>query len=374
MQNYKVYSKKFILTTIVVCLLVMILLGGGIGAAVYFGLKANADTLHSEVLIKSTSAAPLSASTNGEYSIVDVVDLVANTVVEINVTTTTTSSFGGTSTSSSAGSGVFITSTGYIVTNNHVVSGADTITVSLRDGTVYKATLVGTDAKTDIAVIKVTSAPEGTTFKHATFGDSSTLKVGQTVIAIGNPLGSLGGSVTDGIISALDRELTVDSQVMTLLQTNAAINPGNSGGGLFDLNGSLIGIVNAKSTGYDVEGLGFAIPSNIAFEVAKELIENGYVTGRLDLGFSYTVGRAQIGTQVYSGLFVTGITNTHASQLRTNDYISAIDDQTITTVAALDAYLNTKAVGDTIKITVVRASGYSTNTIQIELTLTQATK
>src|SRR5699024_342301 len=146
--------------------------------------------------------------------------------------------------SSGAGSGVILTQDGYIVTNHHVIEDANSITVRTRSGDEYNASLVGSDEQSDLAVLKI----DATGLTPAVLGDSTTLEVGELAIAIGNPLGELGGSVTSGIISALDREMTIDGQTMTLLQTDAAVNPGNSGGGLFNANGDLIGIVNAKSS------------------------------------------------------------------------------------------------------------------------------
>ena len=211
----------------------------------------------------------------GERTISDVVDEVADSVVEINCTVVSNSyDFFGrpvTTKGASAGSGVIIAENGTVITNHHVINGAEEITIRLRNGNIYEASLVGSDAAHDIAVIRITPAE---TLTYATFGESAALRVGQTVIVIGNPLGTLGGTVTDGIISALDRDIKIEGTEMRLLQTNASINSGNSGGGMFDLDGRLIGIVNAKSTGSAVEGLGFAIPSDTALEIAKQILEN----------------------------------------------------------------------------------------------------
>ena len=168
------------------------------------------------------------------------------TVVEIvtESVSTATTFWGGNYVTSGAGSGVIISSDGLIITNNHVVSGANTIKVTLKDGTQYDAKLIGTDPDSDIAVIKI----EATGLPCALVGDSDKLEVGDEVVAVGNPLGELGGTVTNGIISALSRDVNIDGTEMSLIQTNAAVNPGNSGGGLFNMYGGLIGIVNAKST------------------------------------------------------------------------------------------------------------------------------
>ena len=180
----------------------------------------------------------------------DIVKKTADSVVEIATEGITTGSFARQYVTKGAGSGVIISSDGYIVTNHHVIDGASTIKVTLRDGTTsYDATLIGSDEDNDIALLKIEA--EGLT--PATFGDSSSLAVGDYVVAIGNPLGTLGGTVTDGIISALAREVTIEDKNMTLLQTNAQISPGNSGGGLFNSKGELIGIVNAKDSATEVE-------------------------------------------------------------------------------------------------------------------------
>ena len=171
-----------------------------------------------------------------------IVEKCANSVVEINIETQGTIYGYYTYTQQGNGSGVIISKDGYILTNNHVINGANKIQVTLRDGTKYDAELIGKDSKTDVAIIKINANH----LTPAILGDSSTLTVGELAIAIGNPLGQLGGTVTDGIISALEREIKLENSTMNLIQTNAAINPGNSGGGLFNANGELVGVVVAK--------------------------------------------------------------------------------------------------------------------------------
>ena len=186
--------------------------------------------------------------------------------------------------SEGAGSGVIISKEGYIITNAHVISNANKITVRTSNGNSYEANLVNSDSKNDIAILKI----DATNLIPASLGDSDKLKVGETAIAIGNPLGKLGGTVTSGIISSLNREINIDDETMTLLQMDAAINPGNSGGGLFDSYGNLIGIVNAKASDTGIEGIGFAIPINLAISTASDLINYGYVKGRAKLGVTLT--------------------------------------------------------------------------------------
>ncbi len=266
---------------------------------------------------------------------------------------------------SGAGSGVIISSDGYIITNNHVIDGASKITVRLSAGGEYDATLVGADAQSDIAVIKI----EEIALPYAIIGDSDKLAVGEEVLAIGNPLGTLGGSVTNGIISALDREITIDGQKMNLLQTNAAINPGNSGGGLFNMDGNLVAIVNAKSSGETIEGLGFAIPINYAYEIAKDLIANGYVSGRPALGISYIAiddymdlmryGVTSYGIYVYDG---------GETPLENGDRIVRFGDYEVSSTATLKSAIQNYKVGDKVQITVVRRGQYA----DLEVTLIES--
>lgn len=215
-------------------------------------------------------------------AIVNATEVAYNSAVTINVYASKEAA--NEDVSSGAGSGVIYTSDGYIVTCNHVVEGYDVIKVTMANGNNYFAETVGVDPQTDLAVIKIDESNLPACSIRA--WEESPITIGETVIAIGNPLGVLGHSVTSGIISGLARNITVEGQSMTLLQTDASINSGNSGGGLFDANGSLIGIVNAKSTGSTIDNLGFAIPIDTAYNIANELIEHGYVTGRPGLNIS----------------------------------------------------------------------------------------
>lgn len=300
---------------------------------------------------------------NGNYSIADVAAMVKDSVVEIQTEVVTTSSYFGQYVSSGAGSGVIISNDGYIITNNHVIDGATTITVILTDGSKYDAKLIGTDSKTDLAIVKV----EGNNFKPVTLGDSDELVVGQEVIAIGNPLGELGGSVSEGIISAKDREILIDNTTMTLLQTTAAVNPGNSGGGLFNLKGELIGVVNAKSSGNSVEGLGFAIPVATAEKVVSDLIEHGYVTGRPQLGIAAVeigdyrtairYGVNQLGVYVQQTLIDNG--------LQAGDLIVQIDDTMITGWSSLSALIDSHEIGDELDVIIYRNQKQQTVTVTL---------
>lgn len=300
-------------------------------------------------------------NSNSDVEIEDVSDIAAKcgpSVVEITTESVSSgNSFYGQYISTGAGSGVIISEDGYIVTNNHVIENANRITVKTGEGNEYEAQLIGTDSQTDIAVIKI----DAKDLVKATFGDSSNLEVGNIVIAIGNPLGELGGTVTTGIISALERQITVENEQMTLLQTDAAINPGNSGGGLFDENGNLIGIVNAKESSTGVEGLGFAIPINTVTEIIDELIENGSVTSRPVLGVSlYDVSSS---SQYYrqseyeEGVYIVQIVEGGAADkagLEQNDRIVSFDGKNVSTSAEVKSILRKHKIGDKVEIVVNR--------------------
>jgi serine protease Do len=277
--------------------------------------------------------------------------------VEITTETVTTSPRSGQYVAEGAGSGIIVTQDGYIVTNNHVIDGASKITVRLKSGESYTATKAGTDAKTDIALLKI----KATGLQPAVFGDSDKLKVGELAVAIGNPLGELGGTVTDGIISALDREIELDGETMNLLQTNSAINPGNSGGGLFNGSGELIGIVVAKSSGSSVEGLGFAIPINDAKSVIEQLMSSGYVRGRIDLGMTVVEVTDAQTAMAYRlqqlGLYVQAVASGSAAQsagFQAGDCLVSLDGTSITTSAGLTKILDQHKVGDTVTLGVIR--------------------
>lgn len=303
-----------------------------------------------------------------EMSTQEVAALVKDSVVEITTESVTTGNFFQQQIMSGAGSGVIISSDGYIVTNHHVIDGSSKITVTLTDGISYEAALIGSDKKTDLAVLKINA--EG--LKPAVYGSSSSLQVGEPAIVVGNPLGQLGGSVSNGIISALDRQITVDNEVMSLLQTNAAVNPGNSGGGLFNAQGELVGIINAKSSGENVEGIGFAIPIDTARTVIDDLLTYGYVQGRVELGLSLLdVSDPQTALMygVHStGVYVLKINEGSAAEragIQVGDRIISADGTAITTSSELKQILDSHSVGDQLELTIIR--GNRQGTVQITL-------
>ena len=311
----------------------------------------------------SDSSITAASSSGSSLTTEQVADLVSPSVVVITteqVVYSQWSWYGQNQVESGAGSGVIISSDGYILTCAHVVDGASTITVTIGDKD-YTATLVGEDTTSDIAVIKIDA--DGLT--PATVGNSDSLKVGQSVMAVGNPLGELGGTVTGGMISALNRSVTIQGSssvnTMSLIQMDASVSPGNSGGGLFNMNGELVGIVNAKSSSSDAEGLGFAIPINDAIKVAQELLENGYVTGRPYLGITYLAvtdaqTAAQLGVNAY-GVYVVEVVKGGPAEkagLQAGDRIVSVDGTEIASKDDLGPLMQKHAAGDTLSITIAR--------------------
>ena len=315
-------------------------------------------------------------SNSGTVQVSDVSDIVEkckDSVVEITTESVSSgNSIFGQYVSQGAGSGVIISKDGYIVTNNHVVSGATSLKVTTTDGTEYDASVVGKDSQTDLAVIKV----DANNLQAATLGDSDILQVGDPAIAIGNPLGELGGTVTTGIISATDRQITIDDETMTLLHTDAAINPGNSGGGLFNADGNLIGIVNAKESSTGIEGLGFAIPITPAQDIITELMENGSVTSRPALNVSlydYTSKNQGQYSKYEDGCYIVQIVKNGAADkagLKQNDRILSFDGEQIQSTSDVKNVLKKHKIGDTVKMVVERDS----KKITVEITLQAQTQ
>ncbi len=298
----------------------------------------------------------LEKATGSEMTIQEIIHQAAHAVVEIRTESVATDFWLGQYVTQGAGSGVIVESNGIILTNNHVIQGAQKITVSLKNGKSYEAKVIGTDQQTDVAVLQINE----TGLTTARIGDSSQLVVGDLAVAIGNPLGQLGGTATAGIISALDREVTIDGKTMSLLQTDASINPGNSGGGLFNQYGQLIGIVVAKSGGSNVEGLGFAIPINTAKVIADQLMAHGYVQGRVQMGLtlvdittSYDASRHGVNAL---GLYVVSADSAQAKAagFMSGDRLLSIEDAVINHFPDVTKALEKYEVGDTVQVTVAR--------------------
>ena len=261
------------------------------------------------------------------------------------------------------GSGVIFREDGYIVTNNHVVSGAKELIVSMPDGRSLKGKLIGADALTDLAVVKV----EAKDLPTAKFGDSDKIVVGEPAIAIGNPMGlEFQGSVTSGVISALNRTLDISDKLVKLIQTDAAINPGNSGGALVNADGEVIGINSAKVAANGVEGMGFAIPINTVQNIINEIMDKGYVA-RPYLGVSVfdpqTAGRYGYQLNIDKGVYIFQLTLNGPcgkAGLQRGDIILKVNDEEVNSVADLRAKVASYKVGDTVKVTYDR-NGTSRN-------------
>ncbi|MFV0412373.1 MAG: trypsin-like peptidase domain-containing protein [Oscillospiraceae bacterium] len=332
---------------------------------------SSAGGLNTTVVYRTAETGIENASSSKDSQTVAQVAAVASASVVSIETEVQTQTIMGESTGTAAGSGVILTADGYIVTNNHVVEGASSITVILPDGTRVAATLVGADSVSDLAVVKIEA--EGLT--PAVIGSSSSLQVGDFCLAVGNSMGTLNGTVTDGIISALSREVTIDNTTMTLLQMSAAISPGNSGGGLFNIQGELVGIVNAKSGAESSEGLGFAIPVDTVAQVVEQLMENGYVKGRPALGVSVleVSGQqqaAQLGLS-QEGIYIQEVTAGGAAEqagLQVGDRIASLDGTEVTTLAELSKALQQKTAGEKAEVQVQRG----TQLLSFEVTLQEA--
>jgi serine protease Do len=265
------------------------------------------------------------------------------------------------------GSGVIMSADGYIVTNNHVINGADSVQVVLSDNTKYLAKVIGADSRSDIAVLKI----DAKNLKYATFGNSDQLTVGDSVLAIGNPGGlEFAGSVTEGIVSALNR--TVES--MDYIQTDASINPGNSGGALVNMYGQVVGINAAKIVDVNYEGIGFSIPINISKPIIDNLIQYGYVQNRVKLGISCTVFD-QYEAKLYNaptGLLVASVdpaSDAAKMGVQQNDIITKVNGKAVTTTSDLINEENKYKAGQSITLTIFRLQSGTSKTLDISVKL-----
>lgn len=358
-------GKKVLAGVLALVLVAAVSFGGGFAGYLVASKNGGQTVMYQAA---SGGSATSTSSTGGSLS--DVASAVTPSVVVVTTEQIVTDNYfwGGQQVLSGAGSGVILTTDGYIVTNYHVVEGAQQITVTLHDDSTYTATVVGSDQQSDIALLKIGA----TGLTPAVLGDSDSVQVGEVVIAVGNPMGTLGGTVTDGIVSALNRDISVEGNEMTLMQTSAAISPGNSGGGLFNTNGELIGIVNAKYSDEDAEGLGFAIPVNTMKTVVQDLLENGYVTGRPALGITViTVGDVQTAMQygVSSlGVYVNSVdegSGAEAAGMKAGDRIVSIGTQLVESTDDVTNALKSYNVGDVVEVQVDR--GRELITLQVTL-------
>lgn len=354
--------------------LVCALLGGlvGGGTAYLVSNSSNSDT--TEVNVSNRKPTEIQLKTvDGKNPMTDAELYAANvnSVVSINITATSDPNFfGQTTQTAGAGSGFILTPDGYIVTNYHVVGDADTVKVTLYNGDSYDAQYIGGDEDYDIAVIKI----EATDLPNVTLGNSDSLNVGDHVLAIGNPLGELTFSMSEGIASSVNRAIDVDGTPFNMIQVTAAINPGNSGGPLFNSYGEVIGIVSAKYSSYSnttVEGIGFAIPINDVLSLVKDIMTNGYVTSKAYMGITPQTMNAQMAQQyrydVTEGVFVCSVDPDSAADkagLKLGDVITKMDDKDIASYEDLVAAKKAYTAGDTVTLTVYRGG----ETIEVPLT------
>ncbi|MBR5128879.1 MAG: trypsin-like peptidase domain-containing protein [Firmicutes bacterium] len=344
-------TKGVFAITLIIAMLFSSIVGAGAFAVAsgYFGENALSKHLN-------TTNYNIVTSTGSELSVQEIVAKNENSVVAITTESMATDIWARQYVTSGAGSGVVYSEDGYILTNNHVIEGAGTIKVTLHNGKTYDATLVAADSRSDIAVLKV----DGVTLTPVAFNEELLLSVGDLAVAIGNPLGTLAGTATEGIISGLERDITLEGKEMTLLQISASINPGNSGGGVFDQYGNLIGLVVAKSSGSDVEGLGFAIPADTVKTVADSLIKSGYVSGRPAAGITIVDLTSAEEAMKYgvslTGVYIKEVTSSTAKEagLRPGDLIYMINKEQVTSSQMLVNTIQSHKVGDTVVFTIVR--------------------
>ena len=283
-----------------------------------------------------------------------------NSVVSINCSAVSTNIFGQQTESASSGSGFIYTADGYIVTNQHVVANASSINVTLYNGDTYPATLVGSDSDYDVAVLKI----DAKDLPAVTLGSSTDVNVGDTVMAIGNPLGELTFSMSQGIVSCVNRAINVEGTPFNMIQVDASINPGNSGGPLMNLYGEVVGIVSAKYSSYantTVEGLGFAIPINDVQSIIKDIMENGSVGNKAYMAITAGTMTQQMAAQykinATEGVFVYSVEDDGAGDkagLKLGDVITKLNDTQITSMEDLSAAKKGVKAGDTVTLTVLR--------------------
>ena len=354
-RSPKYVTRGALVWCMVLTMIVSSLLGAYFGSAFNKASNSGDDNRASRNDSELSQLALSDGSSDG-MTVTEVVDKNADAVVEILVSGTAQGYFGQMQPVEGAGSGVIVREDGYIVTNYHVIQSANKVQVTLHNGETYPATIIGGDSDNDIAIIKINAND----LKVAEIGDSSKVKVGDTAVAIGNPLGQLGGTATTGIISALDRTLTIEGRTMTLMQTDAAINGGNSGGGLFNSKGELIGIVDAKSSGVGIEGLAFAIPINSVSQIINDIIENGNVTTRPIVGVTIA-DVSEDSAQYYqldeAGVYITDVTGENAKKagFQQGDRVISIDGEKIESSQQFVSEVKKHKAGDVVSVVVSRS-------------------
>ena len=356
---------------IVALALVCALVGGFIGAGVS---GATAKVNKTSVQVSDREVAQVqTVKVDGktQMSMSEVYASNVNSVVSINVSATT-NYFGQTVQTAASGTGFFITEDGYILTNHHVVSDASSVEVTLYNGETYDATVIGSDEDYDIAVLKI----DVTGATPVVLGDSSKVAIGESVAAVGNPLGELTFSMSEGIVSCVNRAINVDGTPFNMIQVDCSINPGNSGGPLMNLYGEVVGIVSAKYSTYSsttVEGLGFAIPIDDVKSIITDIMENGAVTGKAYMAVTVGTMNSQMAAQysidIDQGVFVYSVVKGGAGDkagLRLGDVITKMGDTTLTSRQDLSAALKSYRSGDTATLTVFRDGSYITTDITFD--------
>lgn len=354
-------EKKYVTKgALAACMIATMIVSSAVGGVIG-GVLGRTQTADGRVSRNDSELSQLNLgdATGSELTVAEIVDRNENAVVEIIVSGTAQNMWGQLQLVQGAGSGVIVSADGYIATNYHVIQGANKVEVTLHSGDTYAARIVGSDPANDIAVIKIDASGLDT----VTIGDSSTVDVGDLAVAIGNPLGQLGGTATTGIISALDRTLDVEGTTLTLLQTDAAINGGNSGGGLFNSRGELIGIVESKASAVGVEGLAFALPINNVSGIINDIIENGgnaqaaEATPAVGIVISdVSEENAQYYGLESAGVYIAQVTGANATQagFQEEDRIVSFNGKEISNSNEFITLVRKCKVGDTVTIVVSR--------------------
>ena len=367
-------KQKGAVKIVALCLVCALL--GGLAQPIYSSLSGGNETTIYTGERTPTQEDTASVDTSKELTTAEIYAKYVNSCVGITVDIVSTNVFGQTVTGAAAGSGFVITEDGYILTNYHVIDGANSIKVTFDDGKEYTATYVGGEEKNDIAVIKV----DATGLTPVVIGKSSDMLVGEQVTTIGNPLGELTFSESTGIISALDRSITMsDGRQMNMIQTDCAINSGNSGGPLFNSHGEVIGIVSAKyssggnSSSASVEGLGFAIPMDDVASMVSDLVKNGYVTGKPIMGISVAdVDESVTSYGVPQGAIIRVVTPDLCGAkagLQAGDIVTKIDNTDVTSASDLTSAIGNYKPGDKVTLTIFRSGETKT----VEVTLEEST-
>lgn len=376
--------------TLCLCLVCALLGGLGGGAYVASRLTERVDALQQgmtelkeQTLAEdgSTLASATAAGEAGTLPASTIYDRACRQVVGITTEVAYTNLFGLTSSSAVTGTGFIVSENGYIVTNYHVIeyayTGGQDLTVMLHDGTRYSASIVGVEESNDIAVLKIDAA----NLSPADLGDSDSLTVGDTVYAVGNPLGDLDFSMSTGHVSALDRVIKTDENVdsINMFQIDAAVNSGNSGGPVYNTRGEVIGVVTAKYSDTGVEGIGFAIPINDAASIAQDLITNGYVTGKAYMGVKLDERYTSMYSQYYGmplGAYVYSVdpgSSAEKAGLRPGDIITGLGDADVSCYDDLSSAVKSFSAGDTTEVRIYRAGENLTVSITFDELLPDST-